>query len=50
LKETDKGVVVIEINDNPNLEHGVEDAVGKDQIWRRLIGWFVERIERRSAA
>lgn len=50
LKETDKGVVVIEINDNPNLEHGVEDAVGKDQIWRRLIGWFVDRIERRSAA
>jgi hypothetical protein len=28
-------IVVIEINDNPNLEHGVEDQVGKDEVWTR---------------
>ena len=33
LKQTDQGFVVMEVNDNPNLEHGIEDAVGKDEIW-----------------
>src|SRR5205085_2783181 len=28
LKQTDDGIVVMEVNDNPNLEHGIEDAVG----------------------
>ncbi|MCB9947833.1 MAG: RimK family protein [Rhodospirillaceae bacterium] len=45
LKETERGVVVMEINDNPNLEHGVEDAVAKDELWRRLIAWFQRRLE-----
>ncbi|MCW6510388.1 RimK family protein [Lichenifustis flavocetrariae] len=47
LKETPEGgVVVIEINDNPNLDHGVEDQVGKDEIWTKLLGWFITRIDR----
>lgn len=46
LKETDDGVFVIEVNDNPNLEHGVEDAAEKDEVWTRLTTWFIERIER----
>ena len=33
LKQTDNGIVVMEVNDNPSLEHGIEDAVGKDEIW-----------------
>ncbi|MBV9247109.1 MAG: RimK family protein, partial [Methylobacteriaceae bacterium] len=45
LKETPEGVFVIEVNDNPNLEHGVEDQVGKDEIWTRLLQWFVKRID-----
>ena len=44
LKETPDGVYVIEINDNPNLDHGVEDAVGKADIWNRLTRWFTTRI------
>jgi glutathione synthase/RimK-type ligase-like ATP-grasp enzyme len=44
LKETAHGVYVIEINDNPNLDHGVEDAVGKADIWNRLTRWFTTRI------
>ncbi len=43
LKQTDHGIVVMEVNDNPNLEHGIEDAVGKDEIWIRLLRWFIER-------
>src|SRR5215469_7807592 len=45
LKQTDAGFVVMEVNDNPNLEHGIEDAVGKDEVWIRLLKWFIERFE-----
>jgi glutathione synthase/RimK-type ligase-like ATP-grasp enzyme len=45
LKQTDGGIVVMEVNDNPNLEHGEEDAVGKDEIWIRILKWFIERFE-----
>jgi len=37
--------VVIEVNDNPNLEHGVKDLVGKDEVWTRLLNWFIKRID-----
>ena len=37
LKQTDHGIVVMEVNDNPSLEHGIEDTVGKDEIWMRLL-------------
>jgi glutathione synthase/RimK-type ligase-like ATP-grasp enzyme len=45
LKQTDRGVVVMEVNDNPNLDHGVEDTVGKDEVWVKLLRWFIERFE-----
>jgi glutathione synthase/RimK-type ligase-like ATP-grasp enzyme len=45
IKETPTGFVVMEVNDNPNLEHGIEDQVGKDEIWIRLLKWFIERFE-----
>ncbi|MCC6889295.1 MAG: RimK family protein [Hyphomicrobiales bacterium] len=45
VKETPDGFVVMEVNDNPNLEHGIEDQVGKDEIWIRLLKWFIERFE-----
>ena len=45
IKETPNGFIVMEVNDNPNLEHGIEDQVGKDEIWTRLLKWFIERFE-----
>jgi glutathione synthase/RimK-type ligase-like ATP-grasp enzyme len=45
IKETDGAIVVIEVNDNPNLEHGVEDLIGKDEIWARIVNWFIKRID-----
>jgi glutathione synthase/RimK-type ligase-like ATP-grasp enzyme len=45
VKQTDQGFVVMEVNDNPNLEHGIEDQVGKDEIWIKLLRWFIERFE-----
>lgn len=46
LKETKDGVFVIEVNDNPNLDHGVEDSGEKDEVWVRLTQWFLDRLER----
>lgn len=46
LKETDDGIVVIEVNDNPNIEHGVEDAAEKDDVWLNITRWFIDRLER----
>ena len=45
LKQTDAGIFVMEVNDNPNIEHGVEDQVGKDEIWVRILKWFTDRLE-----
>jgi glutathione synthase/RimK-type ligase-like ATP-grasp enzyme len=45
IKQTDSGFVVMEVNDNPNVEHGIEDAVSKDEVWIKLLRWFIERFE-----
>jgi glutathione synthase/RimK-type ligase-like ATP-grasp enzyme len=45
VKQTDQGFVVMEVNDNPNLEHGIEDQIGKDEIWIKILRWFIERFE-----
>ncbi|HMM64484.1 MAG TPA: RimK family protein [Mesorhizobium sp.] len=46
LKETKDGIFVIEVNDNPNLDHGCEDSGEKDEVWVRLTQWFLDRLER----
>lgn len=45
LKQNDRGVHVIEINDNPNIDHGVEDARLKDELYRMLMREFLRRLE-----
>jgi glutathione synthase/RimK-type ligase-like ATP-grasp enzyme len=47
LKQTEHGVFVIEINDNPNLDSGVEDKVLKDDLYREILGEFISRIDGR---
>ena len=42
------GVFVIEVNDNPNLDHGCEDSGEKDEVWVRLTQWFLDRLERQG--
>ena len=46
VKSNERGVFVIEVNDNPNLVHDVEDAAERDEVWRRLAGWFLKRLQR----
>jgi glutathione synthase/RimK-type ligase-like ATP-grasp enzyme len=45
IKETADGIFVVEVNDNPNIEHGVEDSQEKDQVWIALTRWFIDRLE-----
>jgi glutathione synthase/RimK-type ligase-like ATP-grasp enzyme len=45
IKQTTDGYFLIEVNDNPNVEHGIEDFNEKDEIWTRLTQWFIDRID-----
>jgi len=45
LKQNDQGVFVIEINDNPNLDQGVEDKVLKGELYETILQDFIRRIE-----
>ncbi len=47
IKQANGGLAIIEINDNPNLDVGVEDAVLKDELYRRVLADLVRRIEAR---
>jgi len=46
VKESDGRLYVIEINDNPNVDAGVEDAVLKDELYLRIMEGFLRRVER----
>ncbi len=45
IKETNDGIFVVEVNDNPNIEHGIEDQAEKDQVWIELTRWFTDRLD-----
>jgi glutathione synthase/RimK-type ligase-like ATP-grasp enzyme len=47
LKEVDGRVLLIEVNDNPNVDAGVEDQVEGDALYDRVVGALKRRIERR---
>ncbi|MEJ2650522.1 MAG: RimK family protein [Gammaproteobacteria bacterium] len=45
IKQRREAVYVIEVNDNPNVEAGVEDAILGDVLYQRLIEELVRRVE-----
>ena len=47
LKDVDGKAIVIEINDNPNIDHGVEDLVLGDELYKIVIGSFKTRLDNR---
>lgn len=47
LKQNDRGIHVIEINDNPSLDLGVEDLKLKDELYRIIMREFLRRLEER---
>ncbi len=45
VKEKDGKGYVIEVNDNPNIDKGVEDRYLGDELYRLIMGEFVRRME-----
>lgn len=45
VKQTDKGVLVIEVNDNPNIDRGIEDQVAGDRLYETILKDFIRRID-----
>lgn len=46
LKQIGDEAYVIEINDNPNLDHGVEDQVLKDELYLKVMQSFLKRLKK----
>ena len=46
IKQNADGVYVIEVNDNPNLDAGVEDVHLKDALYQRVMVEFVRRLDK----
>jgi glutathione synthase/RimK-type ligase-like ATP-grasp enzyme len=46
LKESGGRLLVMEVNDNPSIESGYEDAVLKDEIYAVIMGYFRERLDK----
>lgn len=49
LKQINGRCHVIEVNDNPNVDAGFEDAVLKERLYTRIMESFLRRIENRSS-
>lgn len=49
VKESNGKFYIIEVNDNPNIDAGVEDVVLKDDLYHRIMSVFMRRIEQRKS-
>ncbi|RPI89095.1 MAG: ATP-grasp domain-containing protein, partial [Planctomycetaceae bacterium] len=49
IKQSNGACYVIEVNDNPNIDAGVEDKILKGELYRRIMDTFLRRIERKKA-
>jgi len=48
IKQKGSHIYVIEVNDNPSIDHGVEDAYVGDELYMMIMQEFVNRLERRG--
>ena len=46
VKESGGEVYVIEVNDNPSIDHGFEDQVLQDTLYERILKSIINRIEK----
>jgi len=49
IKQVGNQFYVIEVNDNPNIDEGVEDVVLKDELYDIVIKSFIARIEKKKS-
>lgn len=50
LKQRDDEVFVIEVNDNPNIDHGYEDRYLGNELYMQVMAEFSSRLESRGRA
>ncbi|MES2662215.1 MAG: RimK family protein [Pseudomonadota bacterium] len=48
IKEINGQFHVIEINDNPNIDAGIEDQIAGDQLYETIIQYFFKRMNRET--
>ncbi len=48
LKQVGRRLMVMEVNDNPSIEAGIEDAVLKDELYFSILKYFYDRLEQRG--
>ncbi|WP_027389187.1 RimK family protein [Chrysiogenes arsenatis] len=48
IKQVDNKLYLIEVNDNPNIDAGVEDSIEKDELYSRIMRIMLRRVERRK--
>lgn len=49
VKQSNNDFYVIEVNDNPSINSGVEDSILRDELYRRIMNVFLRRVEQRKA-
>ena len=49
VKQAGRRVVVIEVNDNPSIDAGYEDAILGPELYERIMGSFVRRLDAQMA-
>ncbi|MFZ5699258.1 MAG: RimK family protein [Pseudomonadota bacterium] len=47
VKQAENKVAVIEVNDNPNIDFGIEDAYLGEDLYRIILEEFIRRLERK---
>jgi glutathione synthase/RimK-type ligase-like ATP-grasp enzyme len=45
IKETPEACFVIEINDNPSIDSGIEDQVLQDELYHKIMSGLLDRVE-----
>lgn len=48
MKEIDGDAFVIEVNDNPNIDSGIEDEYLKDDLYESIMKEILRRIEQKK--
>jgi len=48
VKQSGKLFYVIEVNDNPTIDAGIEDSILRDELYRRIMDVFLDRIEKKK--
>jgi glutathione synthase/RimK-type ligase-like ATP-grasp enzyme len=49
VKEYAGRFLVMEVNDNPNIESGCEDAIIGDRLYQEVMNWFRRRLDARGS-